>query len=121
VCGAAVRAVRAADPAGRFRFAPLASEPGRAALAASGRDPEGEPSLLLVDASGIHAESEAVVRICRNLRAPWPALAALAGAVPRPLRDAAYRWLARRRRLIRMCTVRGAGTPNGPRVRDQGL
>ncbi len=98
VCGAAVRAVRANDPAGRFRFEPLASECGRAALAVSGRDAHGEPSLLLLDAHGVYAESEAVIRIARCLRAPWPALAALAGAIPRPLRDAAYRWFARRRR-----------------------
>jgi predicted DCC family thiol-disulfide oxidoreductase YuxK len=48
----------------------------------------------------VHAESEAAIRIGRGLRAPWPLLAALAGAIPRPLRDAAYRWAARRRRLL---------------------
>jgi predicted DCC family thiol-disulfide oxidoreductase YuxK len=97
VCSVAVRIIRANDPAARFSFAPLASEPGRAAVIAAGRDPLGEPSLLLADADGVHSESAAALRIAARLRAPWPLLAALVGAVPRPVRDAAYRWLARRR------------------------
>jgi predicted DCC family thiol-disulfide oxidoreductase YuxK len=100
VCNAAVRVVRANDPAGRFSLRPLASDAGRAAAVAAGRDPAGEPSLLLDDGLAVYAESEAAIRIARGLRAPWPLLAALAGAIPRPLRDAAYRWAARHRRLL---------------------
>lgn len=93
----AVRFVRANDREARFRYALYDSDAGRAACAAAGRDPSGEPSLLFEDAAGVHAESEALLRIGRNLRAPWPLVAALAGTIPRPLRDAAYRWLARHR------------------------
>jgi len=101
-----VRVIRANDPAARFQFAPLESDAGRAALAAAGRDPSAEPSLLLADANGVHAESEAAIRIGRGLRAPWPLLAALAGAIPRSRRDAVYRWIARHRFSV--------GTPTQP-------
>ncbi len=93
--------IRRFDPAARFRFAPLESDAGRAALAAADRPPGSEPSLLLADADGVHAESEAALRIGRQLRAPFPVLAAFAGPIPRPLRDAAYRWFARHRYLAR--------------------
>jgi predicted DCC family thiol-disulfide oxidoreductase YuxK len=103
-CGAAIRFVRANeranDSSARFRYALYDSDAGRAACAAAGRDPQGEPSLLLEDAAGVHAESEAALRIGRRLRAPWPLLAALAGSIPRPLRDAAYRWVARHRYVL---------------------
>lgn len=99
-CSAAVRLVRANDPAARFRFAPLASAAGRAAATAAGRTPDAAPSLLLADADGVHAESEAVIRIGRRLRAPWPLVAAGVAAIPRPLRDAAYRWIAHRLGLM---------------------
>ncbi len=96
-CRGAVGLVRANDPSARFRFAPLASAAGHAALASAGRDPFGPSSLLLDDADGVHAESEAVIRIGRGMRAPWPLLASIAGSIPRPIRDAAYRWIVRRR------------------------
>jgi predicted DCC family thiol-disulfide oxidoreductase YuxK len=101
VCSAAVTLIRSNDPQGRFRFAPLESELGRATIAAAGRDPQAPPSLLLADACGLHAQSDAVLRIARGLRAPWPVAAAIAGAVPRSIRDAVYCWIARHRYALR--------------------
>ena len=96
-CGSAVRLIRANDPAGRFRFVTLWSDEGRAIVSAGGCDPDAEPSLMLADAQGLHAASDAALRIGRDLRAPWPIIAALAGLVPRPLREAVYRRVARSR------------------------
>jgi predicted DCC family thiol-disulfide oxidoreductase YuxK len=96
-CGSAVRLIRANDPAGRFRYVTLGSDEGRTLVAAGGGDPDAEPSLILVDRQGLHAASDAVVRIGRELRAPWPLLAAVLGVVPRPLREAVYRRVARQR------------------------
>jgi predicted DCC family thiol-disulfide oxidoreductase YuxK len=41
--------------------------------------------------------SAAVVQVAKRLRWPWKAHAIL-WLVPKPLRDAGYRWVARRRR-----------------------
>jgi len=51
---------------------------------------------VLVDRDGVHTASTAVLRLARHLRFPYPALS-LALIVPRPLRDAAYRTVARQR------------------------
>jgi predicted DCC family thiol-disulfide oxidoreductase YuxK len=87
--------VRANDPAATFSFAPLDSDAGREARSRVSGAPD---SLLLVDARGVHAEGDAVLAIARGLRFPWPLLARLGAAVPRPVRDRAYRWIACRRR-----------------------
>ena len=96
-CGNAVRLIRANDSAGRFRYVTLWSDEGRGIVAAAGRDPDAEPSLLLADAQGLHAASDAALRIGQGLRAPWPLLATLAGVIPRPWREAVYRRVARNR------------------------
>ncbi|MGE0815106.1 MAG: thiol-disulfide oxidoreductase DCC family protein [Vicinamibacterales bacterium] len=95
LCHGAMRWVIARDPAGVFRFAPLDSAAARRLMApAAGPLPD---SIVLVDADGVHVESEAVLRIVRRLPGPWR-FAAVGVVVPRPVRDAAYRWVARRRR-----------------------
>jgi predicted DCC family thiol-disulfide oxidoreductase YuxK len=52
---------------------------------------------VLVEGSHCWTRSDAVLRICRRLSFPWPALSGL-WMVPRPLRDAAYAQIANRRR-----------------------
>jgi predicted DCC family thiol-disulfide oxidoreductase YuxK len=96
-CGRAVGTIRANDPAGRFRFVTLCSDEGRALCVAGGRAPDAEPSLVLIDVAGLQEGGDAVLRIGRGLRMPWPLLAALGGLVPRPLREAVYRRVARNR------------------------
>ena len=89
----------AADRRGPLRFAPLQGETARrllppaliAALA----------SAVLRDERGLWLRSEAVLRTLACLPWPWRALAALR-VVPRPLRDAAYDWVAARRRRLRL-------------------
>ena len=53
------------------------------------------PSLLL-DGGTLYSKSDAVLRIARGLRAPWPLIGVLA-IVPRALRDVVYDWVARNR------------------------
>ncbi|MEZ5291802.1 MAG: DCC1-like thiol-disulfide oxidoreductase family protein [Vicinamibacterales bacterium] len=93
LCHGAVRWVIARDPAGVFRFAPLDSAVARRLVSTAGPLPD---SLVLVDADGAHVESEAVLGILRRLPGPWR-VAAIGAVVPRPVRNAAYRWVARRR------------------------
>ena len=94
LCSGAVRFIAANDPAGAFRFASLQSAYG--ALHA-GAGPGGPPRSIVVLADGVrYEESDAVLRIALGLRSPWP-LAFVLTLVPRPWRDAAYRWVASNR------------------------
>ncbi|MFO0963065.1 MAG: DCC1-like thiol-disulfide oxidoreductase family protein [Phycisphaerales bacterium] len=112
LCAGVVRFVARRDPRGRFAFAPLGSPAAQRLLKRAGVDPatfagagagaEGAPdedapsTILLVDRDGVHARSEASLRIARGLRAPWPALW-IFRLLPLSLRDALYDAVARRR------------------------
>ncbi len=98
-CNASVRWAVKRDPLARLRFAPLASDAARRVVALG--DPACDfgslpDAIVLVDRAGVHTGSTAALRLVRHLRLPWPALGA-ALAVPRPVRDAAYRAFARHR------------------------
>jgi predicted DCC family thiol-disulfide oxidoreductase YuxK len=92
LCNGAVQFILARDPAGRFRFASLQSNAARRLLKGDA-PPE---TIVLIDAGKTYTRSAAALRIARGLRFPWPLLYAFV-AVPRPLRDLAYRWVARHR------------------------
>ena len=94
LCQASVRFIVRRDPAGRFRFAPLQG-PGAAAWL--DHQPDRPPeSVVLVEGGTVYTRSTAALRIARRLRFPWPLLYGLV-LVPRPLRDAIYDGIARRR------------------------
>ena len=99
-CSAAVRLIRSGDSGDQFVYTSLDSDAGRALLAAGGRDPAAEPALVLIDDAGLHAASDAALRIARRLRAPWNVIARLAHIVPRPLRETAYWMVAHSRRRL---------------------
>ena len=94
LCDWVVSFLTARDRKNRLRFAPLQSETARALLS-----PEriaDLDSVVMVDLKGTHIESSAVLRALVEIGQLWT----LAGAlflVPRFLRDAAYRFVARRR------------------------
>ncbi len=92
LCNGAVRFILARDPAARFRFASLQSEAARRLL---GNDAPAE-TIVLWEAGKIWSKSTAVLRIARGLRFPWSLCYAFV-AVPRPLRDLVYDWVARHR------------------------
>lgn len=94
LCAASVRFVIARDPARRVRFASLQSEFARhrPGLSAEG-DPE---SLVLLEGDRVRFRSTAVLRLCGYLGGAWPLLRVFL-LVPGPLRDLAYRWIARNR------------------------
>jgi predicted DCC family thiol-disulfide oxidoreductase YuxK len=96
LCNAAVQWVIERDRRGIFRFGALQSEAGRAALSVAGTTEDLPDSIVLMDGAGTHTRSDAAIRIARGLGFPW-SLAAVALAVPRPLRDAVYSWVARNR------------------------
>ena len=92
LCNGTVTWILPRDRAGRLRFASLQS-PLVAELAGDRELPD---SLGLVDADGLHFRSEAVLRIARQLGAPW-SWAVVGRLLPRSLRDGLYAWIARNR------------------------
>lgn len=97
LCNRSVAFIIARDTHERFRFASLDSPTATTRLAAHAEHTRLPDSVLLLDADGLHARSDAARRIARHLTFPWPWLAALSGAVPRGLRDALYDLVARNR------------------------
>lgn len=81
-----------------LRFAALQSEAGARVLRAHGRDaPQGDPdSILLVEDGAVYERSDAALRIARHLDGIWR-FGYWLTVVPRVLRDAVYRFIARNR------------------------
>lgn len=108
-CQRSVRLLARLDRDKRFRFTTRAAEYGRDVLA---RHPwlHKEDSLVLVASDNIYVRSDAVIRATAELGGGWRLFTA-ALIVPRPLRDAVYRMIARlRRRFSRQMCVTGPGT-----------
>lgn len=97
LCSGMVAFVLAHEAAPTLRFAGAWSPEGLALAARHGvtRDALNE-SFLVIDGPRAWLRSDAGLVVLRHLRAPWRWLAVLR-LVPRPLRDAAYLYVARRR------------------------
>jgi predicted DCC family thiol-disulfide oxidoreductase YuxK len=96
-CNGTVRFIIERDPDARFAFAPLQSEVGRELLAKNGYEAAIDPdTVLLVENGAVYERSTAALRIARHLRGPTKLLHAFV-IVPRFLRDAVYRLIARNR------------------------
>ena len=112
LCHASLRFIVQRDPSRAFAFAPLNSEAAAriVATASAGNsragqllarprratDQDGPGSVILVEDGRVFVESTAALRIARRLAWPWPLLSVFM-TVPRPVRDAAYRFIARHR------------------------
>ena len=95
-CAWSTRFILAHEAAPLIRFVAITSAEGRALAQAQGVNPDDPLTFLFIDAGKALAASDAVLAIAARLRWPWRAIGA-AWVVPRPLRDAAYRFLARHR------------------------
>ena len=81
---------------GRYRFASMQSESGKALLSAHGLDAENPSSFLLVEEGRAWTDTDAIRRVLSGLGGAWR-IAAVIGLVPRFLRDTLYRMIARNR------------------------
>jgi predicted DCC family thiol-disulfide oxidoreductase YuxK len=91
-----VRFIIRRDPRGAFRFAALQSALGQRLLAEHGIDPTRTDSFVLIENGTAFTESSAALRVARRLHRAWPLC--YAGIIlPRFLRDAVYRFIARHR------------------------
>lgn len=98
LCNSIVHFVIDRDPEARFRFAPLQSDFAKSLLERAGR-PELATSLstfVLVEGDTLFTHSTAALRLLRELNTPLRLLYALI-VLPRFVRDAAYRFVAKRR------------------------
>jgi predicted DCC family thiol-disulfide oxidoreductase YuxK len=96
-----VHRVARLDRAGRLRFAPLQGETARRLLPAA-LTQSLATAVLLEARDGVAAlalRSAAILRVWELLPPPWRWLALLR-AVPRPLRDGVYDWVAARRQRL---------------------
>lgn len=96
LCSANAQFVLRRDRRAHFLLASLQSEAGTALCRRFGIDPADPETLILVEGDRARRDSDAVLAIYRGLGWPWRLLTALR-IVPRPVRDAAYRWVARNR------------------------
>ena len=102
VCGLCNRTVRfmlARDRAGLMGFAPLAGDTAAGAL---GQDPPEADTIVYLRHYGTAREkrckrSTAVLLMLRDLGGAWRIISWMLWAVPRPLRNAVYNFIARRR------------------------
>ena len=81
---------------GRYRFAAMQSESGRALLSAHGLDADDPSSFLLVEEGRAWTDTDAICRVLSGLGGTWK-IAKLMVLVPRLLRDPLYRVVARNR------------------------
>jgi len=96
LCNGSVQFILRHDRQGRFRFASLQSSVGQDLQARLGMDPGRLDSVILVEGDRWYKESDAALRIARGMSGAWKALAVFR-VIPRPIRDAVYRLIARNR------------------------
>jgi len=96
LCNGWVRFLLKHDRVGRYRFAAMQTDAGRALLARHGLDPDDPASFLLVDGAQAWTDSDAIRRVLTGLGGAWRLAGAMA-VVPRVVRDPLYRWVARNR------------------------
>lgn len=88
---------------GSVRFAALQSDAGRALLRNCGREETDISSIVFVEGPGpeeSYVKSEAILRIAKRMRAPFPQLSALGSLVPRAVGDFVYDVVANNRYSI---------------------
>ncbi|MDC8015808.1 thiol-disulfide oxidoreductase DCC family protein [Tahibacter soli] len=84
------------DRTARIRFAAMQSASGRALLARHGLDADDPLSFLYVADGRSWQDSDAILRVLTGFGGAWR-LAGAARVIPRALRDAGYRLIARNR------------------------
>jgi predicted DCC family thiol-disulfide oxidoreductase YuxK len=104
-----VRLVSRLDRRERFRFAPLQSE-AAASLFQRFDLPESIDSIVLVHGGAARVQSDAAIATARLLGFPW-SLAVVLKIIPRPIRDAAYRLVAKHRYRV-FGKVQACGLPS---------
>ena len=96
LCNAWVRFVVRRDPAAIFRFAAQQSPIGQTIIKEHLSNASQLSTVILIEDNAIYRESDAVLQILARLTPPW-SWTALLRIIPRPPRDACYRFIVRHR------------------------
>ena len=96
LCNGFVRFVIKRDHHDVFMFGPLQSEKAKQILRQSGYEAHDSGTVVLLYGDRIVTESDAVLMIVKQLRRPW-SLLFIFFIVPKFIRDAVYRFVARNR------------------------
>ena len=96
LCSANAQLILRWDRRQVFRLAAMQGETGAALLRANGVDPADPETLIVVAGDRVLRNSDAILFIYQRLGWPWRAIGPLR-IIPRPVRDAAYRLVARNR------------------------
>jgi predicted DCC family thiol-disulfide oxidoreductase YuxK len=99
VCNASVNFIMKHDRRERFTFASSRTSPGAELAARHGFTGPTPGSIVLILGDTAYSRSTATLQIVRRLDGLWPILYAFI-LIPRPLRDAAYKWFAARRHIF---------------------
>ncbi|KIL73288.1 thiol-disulfide oxidoreductase DCC family protein [Bacillus badius] len=94
-CDSSVQFIIKNDPQGLFHFASLQSDTGQELLNKH-NVPSDIDSMILIEGDKVYYKSAAALRICRHLRGAWKLLYTFI-IVPRPIRNAAYDFIAKNR------------------------
>ena len=97
LCSGWVRFLLHRDRVRRYRFAAMQTAAGRALLKTHGLNPDDPVSFLLVDDDGAWTDTDAIARVLAGLGGSWRWASWSMSLVPRILRNAAYRVIARNR------------------------
>src|SRR5262245_53095101 len=97
-CEGSVRFIATRDN-GYFKFGASQNPEGQALLARFGTTRDAARSLILIDGGQVYLRSDAVLRVAQRMNAPWK-YAGIFLAVPRPVRDMVYGWVAAVRHRI---------------------
>jgi predicted DCC family thiol-disulfide oxidoreductase YuxK len=97
LCNGWVEFVLKRDKAEQFMFSAMQTAAGRRLLQEHGLDPDSPASFLLLDNHVPYLNSDGVLRVLKKLGGAWKAVAVVFSFIPRPLRDVAYRLIARHR------------------------
>ncbi len=95
-CNASVNFVIERDKVGYFKFAPLQSEIGEELMAKHGINTADTDSVIVVENDRAYTHSSGALRIAKQLDGIWSWTYAFI-AVPKPIRDLAYRMFAKHR------------------------
>ena len=97
LCSRWTRFVLRFDHAHHFRLAAMQTDAGRELLRSNGLDPDDPSTFIVIDGGRAYTESAALVQVLSRFSWPWRLVAGMLRVVPRAVRDAGYRMIARNR------------------------
>ena len=107
LCERSVAWLARRDRRGALLFAPNDGVTARLAGGPPGGDPDG---VVVLEGARRHVGAPALARALRSLGGIWPLAGWMLDALPRPVSDTVYRWVAGRRRHISgACGLRPGG------------